>query len=77
MAEWSNAAVLKTVVPLREPGVRIPFSPRLRCEIGRERASETLPETKNNQKPRFLKSAAAFCLKSMFNSFFTFISLEL
>ncbi len=27
MAEWSNAAVLKTVVPLREPGVRIPLSP--------------------------------------------------
>ena len=34
MAEWSNAAVLKTVVPLREPGVRIPLSPRLKCEIG-------------------------------------------
>lgn len=28
MAERSNAAVLKTVVPLREPGVRIPFSPQ-------------------------------------------------
>jgi hypothetical protein len=27
MAEWSNAAVLKTVVPSREPGVRIPLSP--------------------------------------------------
>jgi hypothetical protein len=27
MAEWSNAAVLKTVVPLPEPGVRIPLSP--------------------------------------------------
>jgi hypothetical protein len=31
MAEWSNAAVLKTVVPLREPGVRIPLSPQLGC----------------------------------------------
>ncbi len=28
MAEWSNAAVLKTVVLLREPGVRIPLSPQ-------------------------------------------------
>jgi hypothetical protein len=27
MAEWSIAAVLKTVVPLPEPGVRIPLSP--------------------------------------------------
>ena len=27
MAEWSKAAVLKTVVPLRVPGVRIPLSP--------------------------------------------------
>jgi hypothetical protein len=27
MAEWSNAAVLKTVVRLRGPGVRIPLSP--------------------------------------------------
>lgn len=27
MAEWSNAAVLKTVDPLRGPGVRIPLSP--------------------------------------------------
>lgn len=41
MAERSNAAVLKTVVPLREPGVRIPFSPRLGCEIGSKRESET------------------------------------
>jgi hypothetical protein len=29
MAEWSNAAVLKTVVRLRGPGVRIPLSPQL------------------------------------------------
>ena len=28
MAEWSNAAVLKTVVHLRGPGVRIPLSPQ-------------------------------------------------
>ncbi len=27
MAEWSNAAVLKTVGPARVPGVRIPLSP--------------------------------------------------
>ena|GEM_PF-6377965 len=27
MAEWSNATVLKTVVPERVPGVRIPLSP--------------------------------------------------
>jgi hypothetical protein len=27
MAERSNAAVLKTVVPVTEPGVRIPLSP--------------------------------------------------
>ncbi len=27
MAEWSNAAVLKTVVRSRGPGVRIPLSP--------------------------------------------------
>ena len=27
VAEWSNAAVLKTVEPLRVPGVRIPPSP--------------------------------------------------
>ena len=27
MAEWSNAAVLKTVDRLRGPGVRIPLSP--------------------------------------------------
>ena len=27
MAEWSNAAVLKTVVRATEPGVRIPLSP--------------------------------------------------
>jgi hypothetical protein len=27
MAEWSIAAVLKTVVPARAPGVRIPLSP--------------------------------------------------
>ena len=29
MAERSNAAVLKTVVPVTEPGVRIPLSPLL------------------------------------------------
>jgi hypothetical protein len=29
MAEWSIAAVLKTVVPVTEPGVRIPLSPLL------------------------------------------------
>ncbi len=28
MAEWSNAAVLKTVDRLRGPGVRIPLSPQ-------------------------------------------------
>ena len=28
VAEWSNAAVLKTVVRLRGPGVRIPPSPK-------------------------------------------------
>ena len=28
MAEWSNAAVLKTVVRSRVPGVRIPLSPQ-------------------------------------------------
>ena len=28
MAEWSNAAVLKTVVRATEPGVRIPLSPQ-------------------------------------------------
>jgi hypothetical protein len=27
MAEWFKAAVLKTVVPGRVPGVRIPLSP--------------------------------------------------
>ena len=27
MAEWSIAAVLKTVEPARVPGVRIPLSP--------------------------------------------------
>ncbi|GEM_PF-2834079 len=27
MAEWSNAAVLKTVVRVTGPGVRIPLSP--------------------------------------------------
>lgn len=27
VAEWLNAAVLKTVVPSRAPGVRIPPSP--------------------------------------------------
>ena len=27
MAEWSIAAVLKTVVPVRVPGVRIPLPP--------------------------------------------------
>ncbi len=27
MAEWSIAAVLKTVVPVTGPGVRIPLSP--------------------------------------------------
>lgn len=27
MAEWSNAAVLKTVEPLRVPGVQIPLAP--------------------------------------------------
>ncbi len=36
MAERSNAAVLKTVVPLREPGVRIPFSPQFESGIGSE-----------------------------------------
>lgn len=29
MAEWLNAAVLKTVVPSRVPGVRIPLPPPL------------------------------------------------
>jgi hypothetical protein len=32
MAERSNAAVLKTVEPLRVPGVRIPLSPQRKCE---------------------------------------------
>ena len=27
LAEWSKAAVLKTVVPVRAPGVRIPLPP--------------------------------------------------
>lgn len=34
MAEWSNAAVLKTVILLRVSGVQIPLAPRkeaLRC----------------------------------------------
>ncbi len=31
MAEWSIAAVLKTVVPARAPGVRIPLSPPKTC----------------------------------------------
>ena len=31
MAERSNAAVLKTVVPVTGPGVRIPLSPRTEC----------------------------------------------
>ena len=36
MAEWSNAAVLKTVVLLREPGVRIPLSPpKASCDLQR------------------------------------------
>ena len=35
MAEWSNAAVLKTVVPSRVPWVRIPVSPNHRCLIRR------------------------------------------
>jgi hypothetical protein len=30
MAEWSNAAVLKTVVRATEPGVRIPLSPLIK-----------------------------------------------
>ena len=30
MAEWSNAAVLKTVVRSRVPGVRIPLSPQIK-----------------------------------------------
>jgi hypothetical protein len=30
MAEWSNAAVLKTVVRATEPGVRIPLSPPIK-----------------------------------------------
>ena len=37
MAEWSNAAVLKTVELARVPGVRIPLSPprKERCQSGR------------------------------------------
>ncbi len=28
LAEWSNAVVLKTIDPSRDPGVRIPYSPQ-------------------------------------------------
>ncbi len=38
MAERSNAAVLKTVVPARVPGVRIPLSPQLYYEQEIERS---------------------------------------
>ena len=37
MAEWSNAAVLKTVVRSHVPGVRIPLSPpneKLPTQVG-------------------------------------------
>ena len=40
MAERSNAAVLKTVVPVTEPGVRIPLSPRGGCARRDGRAVE-------------------------------------
>jgi hypothetical protein len=35
MAEWSNAAVLKTVVRATEPGVRIPLSPQKQIQLPR------------------------------------------
>ena len=34
MAEWSNAAVLKTVVRATGPGVRIPLSPQINTSLG-------------------------------------------
>lgn len=34
LAEWSNAVVLKTIDGLSRPGVRIPHSPPLFCNIG-------------------------------------------
>ncbi len=36
MAEWSNAAVLKTVDPSRGPGVRIPLSPQRKKQRAEE-----------------------------------------
>jgi hypothetical protein len=33
MAEWSIAAVLKTVVPVTVPGVRIPLSPLMKVKV--------------------------------------------
>ena len=38
MAEWSIAAVLKTVVPSREPGVRIPLPPQAQSKPFRRQA---------------------------------------
>ena len=37
MAEWSNAAVLKTVVRFRGPGVRIPLPPQNLSRVSQQR----------------------------------------
>ena len=38
VAEWLNAAVLKTVEPSRAPGVRIPPPPPVKCLVFSERS---------------------------------------
>jgi hypothetical protein len=40
MAEWSIAAVLKTVDPARGPGVRIPLSPPKKTQIQKSKNQE-------------------------------------
>lgn len=66
MAERSNAAVLKTVVPLREPGVRIPFSPRLRCVIGCKRECETNKHWIKQKNHSNLKIAVVFLFLAIY-----------
>ena len=56
MAEWSNAAVLKTVELARVPGVRIPFSPQQKewSDASLFLFSETSPNARIRKK--FLKT---------------------
>lgn len=53
MAEWSNASVSKTEVPLREPGVQIPLLPNVINETAAHHPKDRKDYLQESVKPVF------------------------